>query len=79
MLTNDEIVARVRSAFSPLRCAAEIRDHNAKLRFRVFDDKDNGIFRMPAIMLNEIRDEKQLEQVLQGVRSRLLGKGFALD
>jgi len=78
MLTDEEIKAKVRAAFSPLRCVAEIWDHKAKLRFRVFDSKDNGIINMPSIVLREVRDEKQLKQVLQGARSRVEAKGFVL-
>ncbi len=77
MLTNEEIVARIERAFLPLRCVVEIR-HGLKVRFRVVDARNNTILRMKMRPLNEIRDETQLAQLLQYVRSRIRAKGFVL-
>jgi hypothetical protein len=79
ILTDEEIIARVENAFSPLRCVAQIWDYSSKLRFKVFDSNDDGIHEMPKIALRDIRDERHLEQVLQEVRLRILDKGFVLN
>ena len=69
----------MRNAFPPLRCTAEIRDDEKKLRFRVFDSNDKGVIRMENLVLDDVRDEIQLEQILQQVRFRLEAKGFELS
>jgi len=77
MLTNEEIVARIERAFLPLRCVVEIR-HGLKVRFRGVDARNNTILRMKMRPLNEIREETQLAQLLQYVRSRIRARGFTL-
>src|SRR5437667_237732 len=65
MLSHEEITARIERAFLPLRCVAEIWDNGQSLRFQVFDANDNSVLRIRALRLDELRDEKQLEQALQ--------------
>jgi len=76
MLKNEEIIAKVENAFSPLRCVAEIWDYDSKLRFKVFDENDNGIIEMPKAVLSNMRDKKELESLLQQYHSLLQDKGF---
>gem|GEM_PF-2040712 len=79
MRTNEEIKAIVETAFKPLRCVAEVWDYDQKLRFRVFDEKDRGIVRLPSLVLRNLRDESQLRDVLSVVRERVQERGFHLD
>ena|SRR6266404_1072489 len=78
MLTNHEIVARVESAFEPLRCVAELRDYGQKLRFQVLDAKDRKVLGFRAVVLNDVRDEVQLTHVLRLARCRVRARGFSL-
>ena len=68
MLTNDKIMEIVEGAFRPYRCGVEIWDYDEKLRFKVFDDKNNGIIERPRLILRELRDEGQLRQLLLSIR-----------
>ncbi len=79
MRTNDEIKAIVETAFKPLRCVAEIWDYDYRFRFKVFDEKASGIVKVPDLILDKLRDESQLRDVLAGVRERVTEKGFRLD
>ena len=63
----------------PLRCVAEIWDNGQSLRFQVFDANDNSVLRIRALRLDELRDEKQLEQALQLARSRIRAQGLYLQ
>ncbi len=78
MLANDEIKKMVEGAFIPLRCVAEIWDYGAKLRFKVFDQKGEGVIVMPEAILKNIRGEKQLRELLSQARERVQQKGFLL-
>ena len=79
MLSHEEITARIERAFLPLRCVAEIWDNGQSLRFQVFDANDNSVLRIRALRLDELRDEKQLEQALQLARSRIRAQGLYLQ
>ena len=79
MLTNEEITARVEIAFLPLRCIAEVWDYGQKLRFQVLDANDKNVLRLRSLVLERLRDEKQLEQMLQLARSRVRAKGFTFQ
>jgi hypothetical protein len=77
MLTNHEIVARVESAFEPLRCVVELTDYGQKLRFRVLDAKDRKVLRVRSVV-HDVRDEVQLTHVLRLARCRVRARGFTL-
>lgn len=79
MLTNDQIVSKIESSFMPFRCVAEIWDYDSKLRFKVFDEKDQVIVEMPSVVLSGIRQESHLDNILSQVRLRIQDKGYALD
>lgn len=79
MLSNEEIRDAVEKAFRPLRCGAEIWDYDQKLRFRVFDDRDQGIVRVPSLVLRELRSKSNLRSVLSSARAVVEEKGFHLE
>lgn len=79
MLSNEEIRDAVEKAFRPLRCVAEIWDYDQKLRFRVFDDRDQGIVRVPSLVLRELRSKSNLRSVLSSARAVVEEKGFHLE
>ncbi len=78
-LSDDEIRDAVVRAFRPLRCVAEIWDYDKKLRFLVFDTKDEGILRIPDLVLRALRDRSNLRSVLLSARAVLEEKGFQLE
>ncbi len=78
MLTNDEIIASVKSAFLPLSCDAQIWDYDSKLRFRI-RDYGTHIVRMDEVPLFCAQDEELLQSVLQRVRQRVQSKGYRLN
>jgi len=71
LLDNEQIKEVVERAFLPLRCVAEIWDYDFKLRFKVFDDDGKGLVKMPNIVLDDVRDQSCLEDILRQVRSRI--------
>jgi hypothetical protein len=81
MLADDaieKIRLRVESAFNPLRCVAEIWDYKAKLRFKIFDTKGQGIVELTNVTLDGMSSAGNLEDLIQGVRREITAKGFAL-
>jgi hypothetical protein len=79
MRTNDEIKTIVEVAFRPLRCVAEVWDYDYRLRFRVFDEKGQGVVEVPDLVLRNLRDDTQLRDVPADVRERVIEKGHRLD
>ena len=79
MKTNDEIRNIVETAFNPLRCVAEIWDFDQKLRFRVFDPKDEVVLTFPNEVLRHLRDGDALRNVILAARARIEEKGFLLE
>jgi hypothetical protein len=68
MLTNYDIVRKVKGAFLPMRCAVEVRDQLSQLRLMVLDH-NGGVFKMPTVVLNNLRDERELERALRKVKA----------
>lgn len=79
MLTNEEIKSAVEAAFRPLRTVAEIWDYETKLRFKVFNDNDEGIIENPNTPLRFLREKRELFQLISSVRTAIENKGFSLD
>lgn len=78
MLTNEEVIRKIESAFKPLRCVAEIWDYDHQVRFRVFD-KDRAVVTFPQESLSSLRNEVALAAVLRSARSTVQKNGFRLD
>ena len=72
--TDADIRKSVEAAFKPLRCVAEILDYNDKLGFRIFDEKDKAILRMRAIPLRILRDDSELQRIIEQVREAISEK-----
>ena len=79
MLTNSEIKMIIEDAFRPLRCVAEVRDYEQKLRFKVFGPDDKGIVEVPEIVLSEVRERNQLRETISRFRKRVEERGFSLQ
>jgi hypothetical protein len=79
MLTNEEVICKIESAFKPLRCVAEIWDYDQQVRFRVFDNEDRAVVTFPRESLSSLRNEVALAAVLSSARSAVQRKGFRLD
>jgi hypothetical protein len=81
MLSDEEIEqikVRLEGAFKPLRCVAEVWDYKQKLRLKIFDHKDQGIFEMRDIVIRHLGDEGRLHDIIQDVRAQVQAKGFVL-
>ena len=78
MLTDQQILAAVQGAIAPLRCSAEIRDHQQKLRLRVFDSSDKTVVTSPEQMVGAIRNVESLRAFLEMMRAHVQAKGHKL-
>jgi hypothetical protein len=78
MLTDQQILSAVQGAFSPLRCTAEIWDHQQKLRLRVFDSSDQTVIACPEQVLGAIRNVESLRAFLEMLRAQVQTKGHRL-
>jgi hypothetical protein len=74
MLTNTDIVRKVKGAFLPMRCEVRLGSDDDTLWFRVLD-YDRGVKLMP-VTLELTRHEAQLDSALRQVHSRLRQKGY---
>lgn len=79
MLTDEQIKECIENAFSPLKCVAEIWDYEHRIRFKIFDARDNCILEMPELILGSVRDEAQLRMVLLAARERVEKRGITLS
>lgn len=79
MLTNDQIKDIVEHAFRPLNCVAQITDYDHLLKFKVIDAEGNEILKKSDTVVEEVRDETNLREVLSVVREHMKDQGFRLD
>lgn len=79
MRTDEDIRAVVESAFKPLRCVAETWDYEHRLRFKVFDENEQGVIEVPDVALRSLREESQLRDVILQARRAITEKGIQLD
>jgi len=70
-LTNEQIKTFIESAFSPLRCAAEIWDYDQKIRFKVFSQTDEVLLACPEAVLSKIRDTNALHSLIVDFKQRI--------
>ena len=77
-LSAETIKGIIETAFAPLRCAVEVYDYEAKLRFRVFDWLDNGILQMPGTTVRSLNDASDLKSLILEARASILRRGYAL-
>ena len=71
MLTNQEILRKVRNSFKPLDCVAEIFDYEHKLRFRVYKKKGAPILTMKELLLDDLREPQYLDFILEQAIERV--------
>lgn len=62
-LIPEAIRARLESAFTPLRCVAELSDHDYRMRFQVPDGEGRKLVTMPEILAHNVDEERTLEDV----------------
>jgi hypothetical protein len=82
MLTDEEVAEikqRISNSFKPLRCVVEIWDYKTKLRFEVFDKRDNGIFENSSVVLSTLKDDQILEAIIEQAKYAMKAKGVAFD
>lgn len=75
----DEVIASIRSAFLPLRCGIEVFDYEQKIRFRVFDDRDNVVLAVPEVKLSLARSPTDFSDFLREARKLVEEKGYTLE
>ncbi len=68
MLSDKDIVKKVRGAVLPFRCAVHLGGYASNLRFKVFNHQRAKVIEIPEIPLRRMRDERQLGFVLEKVR-----------
>ena len=79
-LTSEEIaIAKgiLEAAFTPLRCVAEGDDYNNRMKARVFDGEE-ALIRFH-VSSSEARDRRELRQLIESVRDRLIDREYKLD
>jgi hypothetical protein len=74
-----KIKEKMENAFKPFRCVAEVWDYGDKLRFKVFDENDDGIIECKSIVTRLLKDKAFLESTIEQARERVKAKGFALS
>ncbi len=79
MLEIEEVLSIVNGSFHPLKCVAEVWNHNSKICFRVFDSNNEPLLTVPDEDLNALRDEAVLFSTLESARFRIRHKGFELS
>lgn len=70
MLSNRDVVNKVRGAFLPFRCVPQIYRYDQKLRFRVLKH-DGTSYAISGILLQKIREEHMLDKLLQEARLKV--------
>ncbi len=71
MLSNEDIISRLKKAFLPYRCEVEVWDYDHKLRFKVFDTTDVSLLAMPEVILSNVRDSDSLNSLIADAQQKL--------
>ena len=78
MMTDQQILSAVHTAFAPLRCTAEIWDNGQMLRLPVVDSKDNVVVACQKQVLGAVRHVESLRAFLEMLRAQAQAKGHRL-
>ncbi len=78
MPSDEEIKEIVEEAFQPLQCSAEFFDYGNKFRFRIFNPKGEGIFRVAEAPSYTVRNEWNLREMIEDARRTVEEKGYKL-
>lgn len=78
MLEQHAVLDRIEASFKPFRCVAQMWDYDAKVRFRVFNEMDEGIATVPKLPFRVARNEKLLRGVLNAVRAGIGSRGYIM-
>lgn len=70
-LTSEEILEKVRKAFSPFHVVAELQDYHHKLGFRVYGEDDEIIGTYEGILIEDLRNPANLKQLIIDTRAHV--------
>ena len=77
-ISDERAAAILAEAFLPLHCGAEAYDYHF-VRFRAFDDSDEGLLRMEKLTPAQYGSHQVLGSIIEHARSNLIRRGYALD
>jgi hypothetical protein len=78
MLTDTQVVSKIKSAFAPLHCGTEVYDYGARVRFGIFDG-GRLVFQREGMLLRWLRREPLFDDIMQEVRHCVRKKGYQLN
>ena len=78
-LDIEAVVHSIETAFSPLRCVVEVFDYEHRLRFRVFDQKDEAVLTMSEALMRRLQDSGGFKTIISECRAQVEHKGYKLD
>ncbi|WP_120993148.1 hypothetical protein [Stutzerimonas urumqiensis] len=78
ILTVDQAIFAIRSAFAPLRCVAEPHDYENEIGFRVYGPDGEILVTVADTKRSVFSDPSSLGIRLTAVRERLIDRGFNL-
>lgn len=76
--TEEDILVQAQAKFAPLSCEPIRSPYGDRLGFLIQDERTGRKIRFVPMNLDMLEQDSQLGQVLNGIRSQLLMKGFAL-
>ena len=76
--TEKEVLGQAQATFAPLSCEPIRSPYGDRLGFLIHDERVGRRIQFMPMKLDMLEQKAQLGQVLNGIRSRLLQKGFAL-
>ncbi len=77
-MTPDEVLARLRTGFAPLRCVPELRDQGKYLDFRIFD-QDQSLMRVEGTLTLHLCSPRGFRDITGTARQMLESHGYRLD
>ena len=76
-ISDEAAVTILSEAFLPLHCGAETFDYRF-VRFRVFDENDDGLIRMEKLTPTQYGSPQALQSIIEHARSKLSHRGYTL-
>jgi len=78
-LTSEQILEKIRKAFSPFHVVAELQDYHRKLGFRVYGENDEIIGTYEGALVEDLRNPANLKQLIKDARDHVRSKGKTLN
>ena len=78
-LTSEDILDKVRRAFTPFHVVAELQDYHRQLGFRVYSEHDEIVGTFEGSLMEDLRNPANLKRLILATRATIESRGRRLN